>query len=350
MLKNTLLAGVVALLMGCWPTIPQEGALKDLRVVAIQQDPAVAVLDRFPFPEVTLTALVVDPRDPDLDTATHTWALDIPDDFDGAELLDELIPDGPHGSAVAIDFSGLLGGARDAITPPDFLPATEYGPGLLPITYVVENATRNREAVKFVNFLVPDFENAVTPAFGPVGYRPVDVYNEALGTTPTVPEGWNANPNIIKIIVNEGDATFEGEQITLGLSAIDLGTIAGGDGLRLDVEVEDDKPAPDVNVQLYWTHGSPGLPSGEDDGGGGFGGGGFGGGGSGCVEPAADDPEAQDGEGFGGGEDLSETLQPNRAFGWTAPCVVNAGVMRLFLVARDESGGVSWQELRITLE
>ncbi len=346
------------LLAGCFPSFPDEGAVKDLRVLAIQQDPAVAVLDSFPFPEVTLTALVVDPLDADLETSTHSWTLELGDDFEGGELLEGFIPEGPWTESVALDFSGLAGGAgaRDEITPPDFLPATEYGAGLLPITYVVDNGERHREAVKFVNFITPDFENSVSPAFGPEGYRPVDVYNEALAAEQVVPEGWNANPNFLKITINEGEQFFEGEQITQGLSAIDIGTVVGGEGIRFDVEVEDDKLADDVDVDIYWTHGSPGLPFSEDDDddGGGFGGG-FGGGGAGassdCVEPKAGDPEAQDGEGFGGGADISSGMfQPDRAFGWTAPCAVNEGPMRFFLIARDDDGGVAWQELRVSLE
>ena len=353
-LKQTLIGLSAALLAGCFPTFPDEGAIKDLRVVAIQQDPAVAVLDTFPFPTVTLTALVVDPTDPELDASSHAWSLDLPDDFEGAELLEELVPAAPHTEQITVDLNALAGGVggRDEITPPDFLPATEYGAGLLPINYVVDNGERDREAVKFLNFLVPDFENAVLPAFGPAGYRPVDAYNEALANTPEVPEGWNANPNITKIIVNEGEQTIEGEMLTNGLSAIDIGLVEGGAGVRFDVEVEDDKLAVDVDVQLYWTHGTPGLPVTADDG---PGGGGFGGGGgpaaeSDCVEPADGDPEAQDSEGFGSGSDLSEGFEPDRAFGWTAPCAVNSGPMRLFLIARDDDGGVSWQELRVTLD
>ncbi len=353
---NTAVLGCLAaaiLVAGCFPTFPDEGAVKDLRVLAIQQDPAVAVLDSFPFPTVTLRALVVDPLDIELGDATHTWTLELGDDFEGSELLDGLIPEGPWTDELDIDFSGLMGGtgARDDITPPDFLPATEYGAGILPLTYVVDNGTRTREAVKFLRFMTPDFENAVLPAFGPAGYRPVDVYNEAVANTPEIPEGWNANPNITKITINEGEQSFEGEQITHGLSAIDIGTIVGGEGLRFDVEVEDDKLAKDIDVELYWTHGSPGLPIAELDGGGGPGG--FGGGGTGqtdCVEPKAGDPEAQDGEGFGGGAGLSERFEPDRAFGWTAPCAVNQGPMRFFLIARDGDGGVAWQELRIALE
>lgn len=357
---KTLSLGCLAsavLFAGCWPTFPNEGAIQDLRVLAIQQDPAVAMLDAFPPPQVTIRALVVDPGDVDLDTSTHTWEWDLGEDFEGADLLEEMIPEGPWSEEISLDFTALFGGAggRDEITPPDFLPATEYGAGLLPLTYRVENDVRHREAVKFVRFLVPDFENAVTPAFGPDGYRPVDVYKEALANTPEVPEGWNANPNILKIIVNEGEQTFEGEQITDGLSAIDIGTVTGGDGVRFDIEVEDDKLGDDVSIDLYWTHGSPGLPFNADDepdgGFGGFGGGDAGQKGDACVEPGADEPEAQDGEGFGGGADLDrEIFEPARAFGWTAPCVVNQGPMRLFIIARDEDGGTTWQELRIALE
>lgn len=364
MQRLTLLLALSFALPGCFPTFPDEGALKNLRTIAIQQDPAVAILDGQSFPQVTIRALVIDPLDEELEQVTHTWALDLPDDFEDTEFTDGLIPDGPWTNILDLDFSALLGSGqagppegnsgRDDIVPPTFFPV-EYNAGLLPLTYFAENDEQSRESLKFVNFLVPDFENLPLPPTAP-GTRPQQAYLEALeaGAALGTPPAWNANPNITKIIVNEGEQVFEGEQITEHLTAIDIGVVDGGTGVRFDVELEDDKDIVDSDVEIYWTHGQPGLPvdpDAEDSDDGGFGG--FGGGPAGeskCYEPTDGDPEAQDGEGFGGGAGLSEAFQPDRAFGWTAPCSVMTGPVRLFLIARDGEGGVAWQELRVTVE
>lgn len=341
-------------LSGCFPTQPAEGALKNLRVVAMRQEPAVAMLDRFPLDPVTLRALVVDPLDEELTEAAHVWSLDLPEDFEGAEALEGLVPDGPHETSVDLDFSGLLSmggeaGAREELDSETFLP-TEYGAGLLPMTFVTENESRTREAVKFVRFLFPDLTSMPPPATGPVGWRPVDVYNEALAALPVVPEGWNANPVISKLTVDTDRLVFE-EPVGPG-GVLDLGSVEPGAGVRIDVEVLDDKDLTETDVDLYWTHGTPGLPVDPEDPDAG-GGGGFGGGGApdaGPVEPAEGEPEAQDGQGFGGGSGgLDEAFQPDRAFGWTAPGLVRQGPMRLFVVVRDAEGGATWQELRLTL-
>ncbi|MCO4771014.1 MAG: hypothetical protein KDA24_13350, partial [Deltaproteobacteria bacterium] len=340
-------------------------ALKNLRTVAIQQDPAVAILDGQSIPSVTLRALVVDPLDPDLEKTTHEWVLDLGDDFEEAEQLEGLIPEGPWTNEIQLDFSVLLGGGgappgggppgdgggeRDSIEAPAFLPV-EYNSGLLPLSYNVENDERLRESIKFVNFLVPDFENLPLPPTVP-GTRPQQAYEEALAAAAEAgpPEAWNANPNLTKITINEGEQVFEGEQITEHLTVIDIGTVAPGEGIRFDIEVADDKAAVESDGALYWTHGTPGLPVDEDDDDGGFGG--FGGGDevSECYEPKEGDPEAQDGEGFGGGADLSEAFQPERAFGWTAPCSVMNGPVRLYIIVTDGEGGVAWQEMRVRVE
>ena len=44
-MRTTLLLALVLGTTGCFPTFPDEGALKNLRTVAIQQEPAVLVLD-----------------------------------------------------------------------------------------------------------------------------------------------------------------------------------------------------------------------------------------------------------------------------------------------------------------
>jgi|GEM_PF-2531317 len=363
MKRLTLLLALSLSLPGCFPTFPDEGALKTMRTIAIQQDPAVAILDGQSIPQVTLRALVVDPLDPDGSATTHTWTLDLGEDFEDAELLEGLIPEGPWGSEIDLNFAALLGGgapggppgdgARDELLPPEFLPV-DYNAGLLPVTHLAENDERLRESLKFVNFLIPDFESLPMPPTVP-GARPQQAYLEALAAAGEAgpPAAWNANPNIIKITVNEGERVFDEDTITEHDGVIDIGTVEGGAGVRFDVEVADDKDQQETNVEIYWTHGVPGLPprdDDDDDGGGGFGG--FRGGDSGpdCYDPKDGDPEAQDGEGFGGGAGLSEAFEPNRAFGWTAPCSVLNGPVRLFLIARDGAGGMAWQEIRVTVE
>jgi len=345
-----------ALLAGCFPTFPNENAIINLRTIAIQQEPAVLVLDGQSLPSVTLTALNVDPLDEDQSGVTHTWTLDLGEDFEGAELLEELVPEGPYTNQLQLDFGALLGGggARDSVEPPEFLP-TEHNAGLLPLTYFAENDDKKREALKFVNFLVPDFEALPTFPTGP-GTRPYDDYFAQLEAFAEVtPEGWNANPEFTKITVNDGVQIFEDDGITGIDGFIDLGVIEAGGGVRFDVELTDDKEPDETDVDFYWTHGEPGLPvvaDDDDDGfGGGFGGGGLQDDGPTCYEPTDGEPEAQQGEGFGGGgAGLSEQFEPDRAFGWTAPCSVLTGPVRLFLIARDGDGGVAWQEVRLTVE
>jgi hypothetical protein len=360
MKRITLLLALALGLPGCFPTFPDENAVKNLRTLAIQQDPAVAILDGQSIPQVTLRALVVDPLDLTLEETTNTWTFDLPDDFEGADLVEGLLPEGPWDTEVALNFAALLGGGapgggeRDSLEPPDFLPV-DYNAGLLPITHFADNGDKRRESLKFVNFLVPDFESIPTPPTVP-GTRPQQAYLEALAEAAAAgpPESWNANPNIVGIKVNEGEVVFEREQILEHTGALSLGAIEGGAGLRFDVVVEDDKDPNETDVEFYWTHGAPGLPvdPSADDGGGGFGGlgGGPGSDGPTCYEPKEGDPEAQDGEGFGGGAGLSEPFEPDRAFGWTAPCSVLHGPVRLFLIARDGEGGVAWQEMNVTVE
>ena len=366
-MRTTLLLALVLGTTGCFPTFPDEGALKNLRTVAIQQEPAVLVLDGSQLPSVTLRALVVDPLDLELENTTHEWTIDLGEDFEDGELIEGLIPEGPYTQELDMDFAALLGGdappgggggfppdgngGRDEITTPEFLPV-EYNAGLLPITYFADNGDKRRESIKFLNFLVPDFESIPVPPTVNAP-RANQAYAEAVAALGEIgpPGAWNANPNITKITVNEGEQVFEGDQITEHEGVIDIGSVEPGAGVRFDVEIVDDGDAREADVELYWTHGTPGLPVTEEDEDG------FGGGlaaglerdGPGCYEPNEEDPEAQDGEGFGGGADLSETFEPDRAFGWTAPCSIMKGPARLFLIARDDSGGVAWQELRVSV-
>ena len=91
-------------------------------------------------------------------------------------------------------------------------------------------------------------------ALGPPSCRTEPYWNEATQTGV-----WNANPNITKILINEGEQTLEGDMLTDGQSGIDIGLVEGGAGIRFDVEVEDDKDRTETDVQLYWTHGTPGT-------------------------------------------------------------------------------------------
>ena len=81
---RALSAVLVCALSGCFPQLPDPLVVDDLRVLAIQADPAVATLTTFPPPAVTVRALVVDPDDPDGTDIEHQWALELGDeDFDG---------------------------------------------------------------------------------------------------------------------------------------------------------------------------------------------------------------------------------------------------------------------------
>jgi len=138
-------------LVSCFPQLPDETLVDNLRVLAIQADPATANLLAFPAPLVTVTALVVDPDDPELSDATHTWSLELPEGVDPESLegLQNLLPAEPHGASLTIDFS--VGFARDD---EDVLP--ELVEGILPLRYEVVTPRDNRSAVKLVRFLLPD--------------------------------------------------------------------------------------------------------------------------------------------------------------------------------------------------
>ena len=73
-------------LVSCFPQLPDETLVDNLRVLAIQADPATANLLAFPAPLVTVTALVVDPDDPELRDASHTWSLELPEGVSSEDL------------------------------------------------------------------------------------------------------------------------------------------------------------------------------------------------------------------------------------------------------------------------
>jgi hypothetical protein len=142
-------------LMGCFPDLPDESVIANLRIVAIRSEPAVLPLDVFPPPPMTLEALVVDPRAPENGGITHTWAMELGDEeFDGRAELEALIPPGPHGPTLEIDFAPLLG-ARDQ----GWLPAS------FAIKYTVDNG---------------DVERPNTPASTPT--RPSPTSRGSAGT------------------------------------------------------------------------------------------------------------------------------------------------------------------------
>jgi hypothetical protein len=275
---------------------------------------------------VTLTALVVDPTDPDLEGVEHTWELLLPDDFEGAEQLEALLPEGPYGTTLELDLASLFG-ARE----------TTWTQGLIPFQYTVENDELKREAVKFAYFLVPEFDLGDDDdsgaddddSAGPVG-PPPPVEEE-------LPEEYNENPTLTSLTI--GTTTFSAEAGTLpGPGApLYVGEIDPEEGLRFEIVVADDKDTDNVSAEVYWTHGSPGLPSDSplDD-----------------FRPGDDDDDDDDdpADGGFGGQSASLNEQfftPDREFGWTPPDDPPTDVpMRLFLILIDDDAGQSWQEIR----
>ena len=100
---------LVLLSVGCFPQLPDPLVIDNLRVLAIQADPAVATLDSFPPPSVTVRALVVDPEDAEGTEIEHSWQLELGDEeFEGREQLEALVPEGPYSDELVIDFAALF--------------------------------------------------------------------------------------------------------------------------------------------------------------------------------------------------------------------------------------------------
>jgi len=291
-----LLVGL--LVGGCDPLLDEEQRIADLRVLAVQVTPDVGALGRDPGAPV-VRALVVDPLDPDGDDLTHTWAPELGDeDFEGRDDVESLVPEGPHGPSITLDF-GAFGG-RDG----------EWEDFALPLRYTVANGDLTREAIRVARFLAP----------------PEDVPFPEWPDPELHPE-YNANPTIdvIERLSPDGDEVLRRWAEPPGPSAALWMGEVGDEGLRFRVSLSDDGPAGDLVVSLLWTVGHAGLPDAdgvlEDDG----------------------DGRAPLGDGV---SPVLDNLQDPREFGWTPPRDEDEVVPRLFLVVRDPDGGQTWQELR----
>lgn len=324
---SRLLLCIVALgLAGCFPDLPDQRVVANLRVLAIQADPAVATFNPFEPPVITVRALVAAPDNEDLDGVSHAWGFDFGDeDFDGRETLEGLIPEGPHSTSISIDLAPLFEEREGG-----------WLPLLLPVTYTAEDDELARDAVKLVSFLLPD------PEFG----QGDDDDSAAEPEVPLAPEEtelYNANPVITAIEV--GEVRWAGEELSVDVP-IDVGEVTTTEGLEFVVQYTDDEPTTDLQVRIYWTSGSAGLPpepDDDDDDGFGFGGGGGGGGGLRGGGLAADDEADPD---LGDGQLVREEGNGSRTLGWTPSGWDDAPTPRLWIVLLDEQGGQTWQELR----
>ncbi len=319
-------AALVIVATSCFPELPNQYEITNLRVLSVKADPANLRLDQWPLPPITMRALAVDPLEPELDGVEHTWELELPDDFEGAEDLEALIPDGPYGTELEIDLSVLFG-ARD----------TTWTQGLLPLRYTAANAELTREAIKFAYFLVPEIDlGDDDDSAGDDDDSAGDDDDVPGDPDDEIPEGYNENPTLVSLTI--GQTTFTAADGTLPGEAAPLfvGTVDRDDGLRLEIEVGDDKNRSDVDAELYWTHGSPGLPNNSPfadfEGG---------------PSTDEDDDDDEDSPYTSRSASLEEGfLTPNRNFGWTPPGDLPDVPIRLFLVLVDDNGGQAWQEIR----
>ena len=352
-----VLAAIGAL--SCFPELPDETLVDNLRVLAVQSDPATANLFSFPLPSVTVTALVVDPEDPDLADATHTWTLELPEGADAevAEQLQRLLPPQPHGPSLVLDFAA--GFARDDH---DSLP--ELVEGILPLRYEVETPRDQRSAVKLVHFLLPelgddddsagdDDDSAAFPwgddddsAAFPWGddddsaafpWGDDDDSSSSEDEAGSLQEG-NRNPEIVSITVGEQVFSAQAGQLPGIVGPVLIGAVSE-DGISMSVQVGDDADLEALSVEVFRTAGCPNLKpeGGLRDGPPG-----------GPAASASDsDPCGDESGGFGfGGDSDEEVDQSIREFAWRPlPGAASSGA-RLFVVLRDEDGGQSWQELR----
>lgn len=303
----------------CFPELPDPRVVTNLRVLAIQADPAVAPFNPFEPPAITVRALVAHPANEELTDVRHDWGLDLGDeDFEGKAELEALLPDGPYGTSITLDLAPLFE-QRDG----------GWISAALPLSYSAADEELTRDAVKLVSFLLPD------PEFGTGDDD--DSAESAPPLEQTETEIHNANPSIDAIVL--GETRFEGDALGVD-TVLDVGDVTTTEGLQLVVEWSDDGDREDVGVQLYWTSGSAGLPPepGGDDDGFGFGGGGGPGGGFGAS--AEDDPE------LGDGQLVRDETEATTTIGWTPSEWDEAPAPRLWLVLLDAQGGQTWQAIR----
>ena len=144
---RALSALLACALSGCFPQLPDPLVVDDLRVLAIQADPAVATLTTFPPPAVTVRALVVDPDDPEGADIEHHWELELGDeDFEGRSSSRRCCRRGLTRPA-DIDFAALFEERSEV----------EWSFSQLPLGYDATLGDLKRESVKLVP-LVPQLE------------------------------------------------------------------------------------------------------------------------------------------------------------------------------------------------
>ena len=317
----TLLLGTTS----CFPDLPDRTLVDNLRVLAVNVDPATASLATWPPPVITVTALAVDPADEELDGATHTWSLDLPEGEDW-EALAALLPEGPHDQSVEIDLGIFFEQREEQI---------EFIQAILPLRYRVETAEDHREAVKLVSFLMPDLAGDDDDSAGDD-----DDSADPGPPPPTEEELTNLNPSFTSITV--GDTTWTSAAGELpGLDEpIWIGSI-GEDGRVIEVGVEDDEPEEDLNLTLFRTAGCRNLkPDPEDSGPGEGGWGGMMGGFGSSDDPCGDEVHREPNRGT---DDPDWTA---REVAWRPLEGETSEGVRLWLVLQDAEGGQIWQELR----
>ena len=323
---------LLILTTGCFPSLPDDKLVDNLRVLAINVDPAVARLDQFPPPEVTVTALTVHPDDEELADAQHTWTWELGDDVD-REVFDALLPEGPHGAAITLDLAALLEQRGGEI---------EFINGALPLKYVVEYDGDHRNTIKLVHFLIPSFAapDGERDELGPSLPNDDDDDGPPPPPSPLPEVEVNLNPEIVKIEVG-GQAEFSVEAEDLpGTSAPVYGGEVDEDGLTITVTVADDQDVGDLRVRLMRTSGCPSLKLELP----------FGPGGQAPPSDPEDpcgDSETFGGGGGGGGPFGEEDATPEtREFDWRPYPGESSEGTRLWVVVRDGDGAQTWQEIR----
>ncbi len=294
-----LLASVIALLgagnLSCGSDAYNPWHLQELTAFAIQTDPATAVLGQLPQPPITVTALAIDPADPDLSGATHTWWWDIEDGVEGAELLTAMLPDGPHGPSIELDPTAL---ALYWASPEETVTAS------LPLHYRVEATGEAFDAVKLVTLIAPA----------------ADEWHD----TDTRPDDYNENPRITALSINDDLAIIDDDGTILGIhTPVVLPSTEPDTGLHIRIRVEDDDDPDLTFAYLVWTAGCAQLPTADS--------------------VARDECPEITGWVYGGTATLGDQYVP-REFGWTP--LSDTEEARLFIVIKDAEGGLSWQEIR----
>lgn len=302
------LVAVAAGVASCYPELPDERFIDNLRVLAIQQEPATWSMHTGAAPPLWLRALTVDPEDVDGAGVTHLWELALDDDFEGVEQLRALLPDPPHGPDIELDLAALAG--RDEVV----------SSTVLPFRYLADDGELTREALRLVYLDLPE---------GPPGDDDDSADEPAAAAA--------VNPRITELRLGD-DRVFGADDLPPVGEPLFIGAVDPDAGIALEVDVEADPAAGHTQATLFWTAGCPGLPelfdlsTGSD---------------SSCPTTVQDGMEEQADfyeawYGFDSQDDAAE----RRRFAWFPLVDMGGRTPRLFLVLLDDRGGQSWLELR----